>query len=115
MPTTLTRSRCTIHPEREAAARCVGCETFFCRECITEHEGRMLCVECHRKLAQTDPKPSPKKSRDLPALAPLWFLGRALLGWLFMWALLAFIGLIILKMPAEFHDGSIWSPETWIE
>lgn len=114
MPPTLTRSRCIVHPEREAAARCIGCESFFCRECITEHDGRMLCVECHRKLSQPALE-SPTKSRSRPALGPLWLILQAMLGWLLMWALIAFIGVIILKMPEEVHDGSIWSPETWLE
>ena len=43
---TLTASKCRLHPDREAVARCVGCETLYCRECVAEHDGRMLCSAC---------------------------------------------------------------------
>ena len=45
----LTLQRCLIHPDREAAARCPECGNCFCRECITEHEGRFLCSNCLQK------------------------------------------------------------------
>lgn len=38
--------RCFNHAEREAVARCPECRREFCRECITEHKGRMLCTNC---------------------------------------------------------------------
>jgi len=109
----LTRTRCEIHADREAAARCIGCEQFFCRECITEHDGRMLCVRCLRKEAEPEEAPPPK--RILPALGPFALILRFAIGFCVAWALFAFIGVIILKIPAEFHDGSIWSIENFIE
>ena len=42
--------RCANHPHREAAARCPQCLGFFCRECVTEHEFRVLCAACIRRL-----------------------------------------------------------------
>lgn len=42
----LTNRRCITHPHREAISRCPQCRRFYCRECVTEHEGRMLCVAC---------------------------------------------------------------------
>ena len=45
-------ARCQRHPGREAAARCPSCQQSFCRECITEHEGRMLCLACLTKRSQ---------------------------------------------------------------
>jgi hypothetical protein len=41
--------RCRNHPERAAAARCPECVLFFCRECVTEHDGKLLCAACTRK------------------------------------------------------------------
>ena len=27
-------------------SRCPSCKRFYCRECVTEHDGRLLCVQC---------------------------------------------------------------------
>jgi hypothetical protein len=48
----LARQRCFNHEAREAAARCLRCRRFFCRECVTEHEGRLTCGACLRELAK---------------------------------------------------------------
>ncbi len=42
----LSRQRCWTHPRREAAGRCPRCRRYFCRECVTEHDGRLLCGPC---------------------------------------------------------------------
>jgi hypothetical protein len=39
-------TRCQRHPGQAAAARCPSCQQSFCRECVTEHYGRMLCLAC---------------------------------------------------------------------
>lgn len=46
MTTALAHQRCWTHAGREAVSRCVSCRRYFCRECATEHDGRMLCVSC---------------------------------------------------------------------
>jgi hypothetical protein len=45
-PVNLKHRRCFNHAGREASARCPVCGKDFCRECITEHKGKMLCVNC---------------------------------------------------------------------
>ena len=42
----MIHQRCFRHDGREAAARCPGCRRYFCRECVTEHDGRLLCAAC---------------------------------------------------------------------
>lgn len=42
----LARQRCWTHAGREAVSRCPECRRFYCRECVTEHDGKMLCVQC---------------------------------------------------------------------
>ena len=37
---------CWNHESREAVCRCLGCHRSFCRECVTEHQGRFLCAVC---------------------------------------------------------------------
>lgn len=44
--TAMHARRCVLHAQREAAARCPGCKRFYCRECITEHDGKVLCSGC---------------------------------------------------------------------
>ena len=46
MTETLARQRCWAHAQREAVSRCPECRRFYCRECVTEHDGRLLCVQC---------------------------------------------------------------------
>src|SRR6185369_13665880 len=71
--------RCVRHPSREAAARCPSCQEFFCRECVVEHEGKLLCAACLARLVA----PKQERSRQwakarqslavLAGLLVLWF------------------------------------------
>jgi len=49
----LAYQRCLNHTFREAVARCPECGHYFCRECITEHEDRVVCASCLRKLVES--------------------------------------------------------------
>jgi len=44
--------RCWNHDTREAVCRCLACGRSFCRECVTEHESRLVCAACLRNLAE---------------------------------------------------------------
>jgi hypothetical protein len=46
------QQRCWNHEGREAVCRCPECGRSFCRECVTEHEARLLCSACLGRLAQ---------------------------------------------------------------
>jgi hypothetical protein len=46
MSSALTLERCWNHTSREAVCRCPSCGRFFCRECVTEHDARLLCAAC---------------------------------------------------------------------
>ena len=50
--TGLRLARCLFHPLREAAARCPHCGGTFCRECVTDEEGKLACPPCLRRLAR---------------------------------------------------------------
>src|SRR5215471_11171635 len=100
----LIHQRCTIHWRREAAARCPECGRYFCRECITEHEGRVLCAGCLRKIMI----PAIKRKRH-----PFRFLfqfGQLLLGILLLWLFFYYVGSILQAIPTSFHDGTLWKP-----
>ena len=46
MPESLSAIKCITHIDREAVARCCQCNQYYCRECIVEHEGDMICTQC---------------------------------------------------------------------
>src|SRR4051794_30004385 len=50
--TGLRHARCLFHPLREAAARCPHCGGTFCRECVTDEEGKLACPPCLRRMAR---------------------------------------------------------------
>jgi hypothetical protein len=50
--TGLRHARCLFHPIREAAARCPHCGGTFCRECVTDEDGKLACPPCLRRLAR---------------------------------------------------------------
>ncbi len=106
---TLTLQRCFHHPAREAVARCPECTRFFCRECITEHEERVICAECLAKLAQDGTQPKPA-SRRLP-IAAVGMLTRTIGGALMAWFCFYLIGRMLLSLPSEFHAASLWKGE----
>jgi hypothetical protein len=93
--------RCRNHPAREAVARCPGCSRFFCRECISEHEGRVLCAFCLAALSRKNVTPRRRLAR----------LGRVALacgGIMAAWIFFDLFGHLLLKIPASFHEGTIW-------
>jgi len=97
----LSRERCFNHALREAVARCPECGRYFCRECVTEHEGRVVCSACLRKLA----KLSLGERAGLTVLLELILsLGGMLLAWMFFY----YVGLALLRLPDSFHEGSLW-------
>ncbi len=106
----LTRQRCTIHLEREAAARCPSCERFFCRECVTEHDGRLLCAACLRALFAAAQRPARARRswrKPLLAAARVAVLAFSLfLSWFFF----DLLGRKLVSLPDEFHLDSLWSP-----
>jgi len=101
----LNKKRCKNHGAREAVARCPECGRFFCRECITEHEERMLCAGCLGKILK---KTEPGVLRPVRILqAVLFFVGIIML-WLSFYA----VGRILLGLPGAFHEGTLWK-EVW--
>jgi hypothetical protein len=97
----LAQQHCLNHPGREAAAQCPQCRHFFCRECITEHDDRVICAVCLRELARA----SGARGHPLRALgrAGLAF-GGLLTAMLFFYL----IGQALLLIPESYHDGTLW-------
>lgn len=97
MSEALTRKRCFHHAQREAAARCPECGHFYCRECVTEHEGRVLCVRCLSHLNQEAPK------ARLP-LGGFVLAAQAVSALLLLWFIFYSVGEGLASLPDAFHD-----------
>ena len=108
----LTRQRCLIHTEREAAARCGRCERFFCRECVTEHDGRMTCAACLRAITAAAHRGRLKPRFWLGPLVASWrgvqLLSSVLAAWFFFHLLGHWLG----SLSDEFHAGTLWENVT---
>ncbi len=94
----LVQHRCVVHAGREAAARCPSCRQYFCRECVTEHDGRLLCAACLRRLT------SPAANRT-SRWKHLWLLLQLGSGILLTWLAFHLLGQLLLETPSEWHEG----------
>lgn len=102
MSARLLLQTCLNHPVREAVGRCLECTRFFCRECIAEHDGRLICGQCLARLT----KPTPT------AASPGWRLARSLavavLGFATAWFCFYTVGEVLLALPSSWHQEAIW-------
>jgi hypothetical protein len=90
------------HGEREAVARCSRCAGFFCRECVVDHAGKLVCADClARATAPREQKPKRSWAGFRRVLA-------LLVGVCVLWVLFYAVGSLLLSMPGEFHDGTVW-------
>jgi hypothetical protein len=92
---TLAQQRCLRHDLREAAGRCPSCRRFYCRECLTEHNHRLLCVTC---LAKLQPATAPPARRA-------WRLDYAypLAGLLFAFTLFYWLAQTLILASSDFR------------
>jgi hypothetical protein len=102
----LAHQRCLHHASREAVARCPECAQFFCRECITEHDDRVICAACLRRLARPT-------LRERFRWLHLGLAGQLILGVLTAWLFFYLAGRTLVVMPADFHEGTLWRDEVW--
>lgn len=93
--------RCLNHAQREAVARCPECGGFFCRECIAEHEDRVLCASCLKKRLHRS-----ESRRSLLLIAGR--VAQAAFGFLIAWFFFFAIGGKLLQLPDLFHQDTLW-------
>lgn len=74
--------RCWNHESREAVCRCPGCSRGFCRECVAEHEGRLLCAACLRAAVEIHAAAPGSRLLTRTALA----FGGLLLAWILLFS-----------------------------
>ena len=102
----LVHQRCFHHSLREAVARCPECRQFYCRECITEHEERVICATCLKNLTAV----AAPSRHTLAFLLPVM---QCVLGLCLTWVVFYLIGAALLSMPTSFHEGTVWIERIW--
>ena len=102
----LATQRCFHHSLREAVALCPECRHYYCRECITEHDDRVICATCLRKLAVV----TEKKRVSFAWVPPLLQLS---FGVGVIWLFFYFFGAALLSIPSSFHEGEVWVDKWW--
>ncbi len=90
----LVEQRCSNHPSREAVVRCPECRRFYCRECVVEHRGRMICATC---VAEAATKPA--LQGRFQAITWTFF---AAGGFLLVWLIFYYFGVMLARVPSEF-------------
>ena len=100
----IAQERCSNHASREAVARCPECGRYFCRECISEHDDRVICASCLKRL-------SAKPVRRY-RLAGLVRLAQVLMGVLLLWSSFYLLGKALLTIPSSFHEMAIGQEES---
>lgn len=101
---TLKSQRCFFHLEREAAAHCPSCKRSYCRECITENNGKIICRPCLDRLQNDNRSPDQHGRLKLGAIFRLIFAFSFVL--IFFYCCASFLS----RLPDDFQDGSVWAP-----
>lgn len=101
---TITQERCFNHASREAVARCPECGRTFCRECISEHDDRIICASCLKRV-------SIKAVRRSRLARVMWF-AQVLLGMLVLWSSFYLLGKALLTIPSSFHEMAVGQEES---
>jgi hypothetical protein len=97
------QQHCWNHEAREAACRCPACGRSYCRECVSEHEGRLLCAACLIAATATG-QPAAGSLRNLAApmiASGMMIASGILLAWLIYWAAGASVIGLIRRLEQE--------------
>jgi hypothetical protein len=107
MRASLHLQRCFNHAGREAVARCPECGRYYCRECVSEHEDRLLCAACLAKVAK-------KPLRQRKGFQYVARATRLVLGLLLTWLFFHWTAALLMRTPTDFHKGTLWK-KNWLE
>jgi hypothetical protein len=92
----ISQTRCFNHASREAVARCPECGRYFCRECVSEHEDRIICAFCLKRLT----KGTAGKRRRGGLFAAMAIAA----GVLLLWTSFYLLGKALLAVPSSFQQ-----------
>ena len=102
----LVQQKCFIHAGREAAARCPECGRFYCRECVSEHDDRVVCSSCIARLTAAKGARRSRSGWLPPAL-------QAFAGFVLVWLFLFWFGRVLAAIPSAVHENSVWATSIW--
>jgi hypothetical protein len=91
--------RCWNHESREAVCRCPECSRSYCRECVTEHQARLLCAECLRKILAASNKGQSRVRKLYPA-------AMALAGLLLAWGIFYTAGQTMVRLVGRIERSA---------
>lgn len=100
----LLQQRCFNHVIREAAVCCPECKRFFCRECVTEHAGRMLCAACLIRASRSKTEKTRARLRVV-VLRP----AQLAISFFLLWLVFYSVGQGLLRIPDMFHPEHVSS------
>ena len=103
----LLQQTCFNHAGREAVARCPECRRHYCRECVTEHDDRVICAACLKHLTRG----ATSQRRVLVQIAQSF---QCLTAGLLLWFLFYLVGAGLAALPDSFHGGTLWK-QNWFE
>jgi hypothetical protein len=84
---TLSRARCANHESRQASGICPSCARPFCRECLTEHDGRLTCAACLKRAGPAAHAGGAFKGWADKLTIPAMLIGALLASWLAFYVL----------------------------
>ena len=93
---------CLNHPDREAAAQCPSCKRPYCRECITEHDYKMICANCLSELSAEQGAKS--RGFSLPIM-PVFQITAA---FLILWTVYYQLGDLLIDLSDSFRSWQEW-------
>jgi hypothetical protein len=79
----LSRARCANHTDRLASGICPSCSRPYCRECLTEHDGRLTCAACLKRGTLSVRAGGAWKAK---VAAPAMLIASLLASWFFFYA-----------------------------
>lgn len=94
--TVLAHQRCRQHPTREAVVRCPVCLRYYCRECVTEHRGRMMCASCLAEIGSS--------STSAPGVRSVGLIFSGAGGLLLAWLIFYYLGVALARIPSDFFE-----------
>jgi B-box zinc finger len=104
----LAAQRCRNHPQREAAASCTTCRRLFCRECVADHHGRMVCAEClARAIAAATPRGRARGNLGARLRRAAAVTTALLAAWLYFYI----VGQLLHSVPATMEEFAAESAE----
>jgi hypothetical protein len=87
----VVHQQCWNHSERGAVCLCPVCHRGYCRECVSEHDSRLLCAACIKAALPASDAGGSRRSRKV------WIPVLAVATTLIAWAAIFSLGQIIME------------------